>query len=142
MHTKIDSMCEQWWPPKQHLGKISEQCCTCCVTKDHWELSTCNRTQITCVSGKATTYITSRHFQAWLLWCRERVDWRVEWCSVAFSDESRFCLYVIDGLTRVRCRSAEHHLLECIRPRHRHPTSGLMVWGTISYNSRSYLVFL
>ena len=23
MHVKIDALCEQWWPPKQHLGKKS-----------------------------------------------------------------------------------------------------------------------
>ena len=45
---------------------------------------------------------TPRHRQAQLLWCRERVDWKVEWRSVVFSDENRFCLYVRDGNTRVQ----------------------------------------
>ena len=46
--------------------------------------------------------LTPRHRQVRLLWCRERVDWRLEWRSVVLSDESRFCLYATDGLIRVR----------------------------------------
>ena len=38
----------------------------------------------------ARVALIPRHRQARLLWCRERVDWRVEWRSVVFSDESRF----------------------------------------------------
>ena len=30
--------------------------------------------------------LTPWHHQARLLWCRERVDWRVEWHSVVFND--------------------------------------------------------
>ena len=40
--------------------------------------------------------LTQSHRQAQLLWCREKVDWRVEWRSVVFSDESRFCMRVMD----------------------------------------------
>ena len=39
---------------------------------------------------QARVALTPRYCQARLLWCRERVDWRVEWRSVVFSDESRF----------------------------------------------------
>ena len=73
--------------------------------------------------------LTPQHHQAWLLWCRERVDWRVEWRSVHFSDESNFCLYASDGRTRVWHRPGERHLAECIHPQHTGPTSGFMVWG-------------
>ena len=52
------------------------------------------------------------------------------------------CLYARSGCTRVRRRPGERHLPECIRPRHTGPTSGFMVWGAISYNSRSHMVFL
>ena len=39
-----------------------------------------------------------KYRQARLLWCRERVDWRVEWRSVVFNDESRLavCMRVMD----------------------------------------------
>ena len=81
--------------------------------------------------------LTPRHGQARQIWC-ETVHWRVEWRSVVFSDESRFCVYVS---TRVWRRPGERHLPEYIRPRHTGFTSGFMVWGP-SVNSRSYLVFL
>ena len=41
--------------------------------------------------------LTPRHREERLLWCRERVNWRVEWRSVVFSDESRVvCMRVMD----------------------------------------------
>ena len=83
-----------------------------------------------------------RHCQARLVWCHERVDWRVKWCTVVFNDESRFCLYASDGLIHVWHGPGEHHLLKYIRPWHTVPTSGFMVWGAISYNSWPHLVFL
>ena len=89
--------------------------------------------------------LTPQHHQARLLWSRKRVDWRVEWRSVIFSDESRFSLYSSDRRTCVRCRSSERserHLLKCICRRHTGSTSGFMVWRTINYNSQSHLVFL
>ena len=86
--------------------------------------------------------LTPWHRQARLLWCRYRVHWRVKWRSVVFIDESRFCLYESDGPTRVRRRPGERFLLDCISPLHTAPTSGFMVWGAISYNSWSHLVFL
>ena len=76
--------------------------------------------------------LTPRHRQARLHWCLERVDWRVGWRSVVFSEESRFCLYASDGRTRVRRGPGERHLPECISPRHKGLTSGFMVWGAIS----------
>ena len=36
----------------------------------------------------------------------------------------------------------ERHLPVCIRPPHAGTTSGFMVWGAISYNSQSHLLFL
>ena len=62
--------------------------------------------------------------------------------SVVFSDEGRFCLYASDGRIRVRRRLGERILPEYIRARHTGPTSGFMVWGAISYNLQSHLVFL
>ena len=82
--------------------------------------------------------LTPQHCQAWLLWCVERVDWRVEWLSVVFSDESIFCLYASDGRKCVWHRPGERHLLKCIRPWHTGPTSDLMVWGS-SVTTRSHI---
>ena len=80
--------------------------------------------------------LTPQHRETRLLWCRERVDWTVEWRSVIFSDENRFSLYASDERTRVQRKSGEKRLPEGIRPRHTGPTSGFMVWGATCYNSR------
>ena len=60
--------------------------------------------------------LTPRHRQARLLWCHERVDWRMEWRSVVVSDESSFvCVRVINvhvygvGLVSVIFRSVFAH---------------------------------
>ena len=97
--------------------------CTCCVTKDHWETPATAglRSRV----PLARLPLTPRHREA----RRERVDWRVEWRSVFFNDESRFCLYASDGRTRLRRRPGERHLPECIQPPHTGPISGLTVWG-------------
>ena len=86
--------------------------------------------------------LTPQHRRARLDWCRQRITWKMEWRAVVFGDESRFCLHASDGRLRVRRRPGERCLVECIRPRHTGPTPGLMVWGAISYNSRSPLVFV
>ena len=67
---------------------------------------------------------------------------KVDWHSVVFIHESRFCLNVSDGHTYVWHRPGACHLLECICPRHTGTTSGFKMWGAISYNSRSDLAFL
>ena len=86
--------------------------------------------------------LTPWYLQAWLLWCCERVDWRVEWFSVVFSDESRFCLSVSDGHTRVQQRPGEHRLLECIHPRYKALPQASWCGEAIRYNVWSDLEFL
>ena len=100
--------------------------------------SACRKTQI--IVSMARLRLTQRQRQAQLLWCRERVDWRVKCCSVVFSDGSGFYLYVSDGHIRAWRRPGERHLPECIHSRHTGPTSSFTVWEAISYNSRSHLV--
>ena len=112
----------------------------CCVTKD--PLNRLIAIGLRSHVPLTRLLLTPQHCLAQLLWRHERVNWRVEWRSVVFSDESRFCLYASDGHTRVCCRPSERHLPECIHSRHIGPTSGFIVWWAISYNSRSNLVFL
>ena len=69
-------------------------------------------------------------------------EWNGALLSSVLRVGSDFCLYASDGLTPVWRRPGEHHLPECIRPRHTDPTSGFMVWGANSYNSQSHLVIL
>ncbi|GBM19608.1 hypothetical protein AVEN_107286-1 [Araneus ventricosus] len=70
--------------------------------------------------------------------CQARAHWRMEWRSVVFSDESRFCL----GASAVRRRPGERLQPTCLRHRHTGPTPRVMVWGAISYDSRSTLVVI
>ena len=124
MHVKFNSLCEQQWAAQTASREGIFQ--SCCVTKNYWELSACSRTRITCASGQATTYTTTPPVTATLVSWKSRVS--VEWRSVVFSDERRFCLYASDGRTLVRRGPDERQLPECIHPRHTGPISGFMVF--------------
>ncbi|GBN61939.1 Transposable element Tc1 transposase, partial [Araneus ventricosus] len=75
-------------------------------------------------------------------WCQARAHWRTEWRSVVFSDESRFYLGASDDRVLVRRRPGERLQLTCLRPRHTGSTPRVMVWGAISYDSRSTLAVI
>ncbi|GFT14905.1 transposable element Tc1 transposase [Trichonephila clavipes] len=64
----------------------------------------------------------------------------MKWRFVVFSGQSRFCLGVSDGRLWVRRRPEEHLQPKFLRPRHTELTPGVIVWGAISYDSRSTLV--
>ncbi|GBL92756.1 hypothetical protein AVEN_119136-1 [Araneus ventricosus] len=66
----------------------------------------------------------------------------MEWRSVLFSDESRFCLGASDGRVLVRKRPGECLQPTCLQPRHTRPIPGVMVWESISNDSRSTLVVI
>lgn len=61
---------------------------------------------------------------------------------MVFSDESRFCLGMDDGRMRVRRRHGEHRNVQFSVERHVHRTVGVMVWGAITYGSRSHLALI
>ncbi|GBN75642.1 Transposable element Tc1 transposase [Araneus ventricosus] len=86
--------------------------------------------------------LTPHHCRLRREWCQAGADWRAEWRSVLFSDESRFCLGASDGRVMVRRRPGERLQPTCLRPRHTGPTPGVMVWEAISYGSRSTLVVI
>ena len=127
MHIKIDALCKQQWPPKQHPGKNSGYMLHLLTVR----LRLC--------LPLARLPLRPWHHQVRLL---VKVNWRMEWHFAVFSDENMFSLYASNGRTSVWHRLGECHFLDCIHPRHRGPTSGFMVWEAISYNSRSHLVFL
>lgn len=86
--------------------------------------------------------LTPRHRSDRLAWCRERLNWDYEWNTIVFSDESRFSLGMHDGRARVRRRRGERRDPQFFGERHVHHTVGIMVWGAITYGSRSPLVFI
>ena len=107
--------------------------CTCCVTKDYWEPSVCNRTQITCAFGQITTYTMTLPSTATLVSWKSLLDSGMVFCCLHWWDS--FCLYASDGRTGVWRRPGEHLLPECVCSWHKGPTSAFMMWWVISYNS-------
>ena len=69
-----------------------------------------NRLLAEALTSHVTLARLPQHCDAQRVWCRERVNWRVEWRSVVFSDENRFSLYASDGRTSVQRRFGERHL--------------------------------
>lgn len=83
----------------------------------------------------------SRHHKLLRLqWARDHRHWGAEWRNVVFSDESRFNVSYNDGRIRVRRYRGERNAEGCIVERHSGQTPGVMVWGAISYNTRSPLL--
>ncbi|UYV84230.1 Transposase [Cordylochernes scorpioides] len=75
-----------------------------------------------------------------LEWCRARSTWMTEWHRVVFSDESRFCLSSDNRRVRVWRRRGERSNPAAIVERPSVRQRGIMVWGTIAYDSRSPLL--
>ena len=85
--------------------------------------------------------LTPQYRQARLRWCCESVDWRVEWRSVVFSDESRFCVYASMDVHVYGVDLASVIFWSVLA--HDTPAPTEDSWcGAISYFSRSHLVFL
>ncbi|GBN37285.1 hypothetical protein AVEN_160868-1 [Araneus ventricosus] len=58
--------------------------------------------------------LTKRHRQLRLQWAREHRDWTMdEWKRVAWSDEARFLIHLVDGRVRVRRLPGEKLLPSC-----------------------------
>ena len=122
MH-KIDTLCEQRWPlTVNKSGHMLHLLChqgpmgTSCLQQD---------SDYVCFwPGYHLHHDTVKHGYSGVV----RVDWRVDWRSVVFSDERRFYMYARDRRTRLRRSPGELHFPECIRPQHTGLTSGFRVW--------------
>lgn len=78
-----------------------------------------------------------------LNWCKERIDMTVDdWMKIAFSDESRFTLDFNDGRLLVRRLTGLRFQDNMIGQHDRYGRGSTMVWGAISFNSRSQLVVI
>ncbi|GFR91380.1 transposable element Tcb1 transposase [Elysia marginata] len=86
--------------------------------------------------------LTQRHRHQRTLWAQEHGAWdRIQWRSVVFSVESRFCTDHADGRVRVWRRSGGRYQAHCVREHDRWGGAYLMMWGAISYNDRIGPVF-
>lgn len=87
--------------------------------------------------------MTPAHRRLRLEWCRARRDWTAtEWNQVVFSDESRFNLGSDDNRLRVWRPRGERLNPPFALQRHTAPTPGVMVWGAITYDTRSPLILI
>ncbi|GFS52926.1 transposable element Tcb1 transposase [Trichonephila clavipes] len=87
--------------------------------------------------------LTPEHRQLRLQWCQARSMWNVtDWKNVVFSDESRFVLGTDDNRERVWRRPGKQYNSPHTVLRHTARTAGVIVLGTIAYDSRSILIVM
>lgn len=87
--------------------------------------------------------LTAEHREKRLRFAREHLDWTPEqWDSVLFTDESRMCLFANDRRTRVYRRSGERFAQCCITETVSFGGGSCMMWGGISYQAKTELVFI
>ncbi|GFT38931.1 transposable element Tcb1 transposase [Trichonephila clavipes] len=85
--------------------------------------------------------LTPEHRQLRLQWCQARSMWNAtDWQKVVFSDESQFVLGTEDNRVQVWRRRGERYSSPHTVLRHTARTAGVIVWGTIAYDSRSTLI--
>ncbi len=85
--------------------------------------------------------LTRRHRDVRREWTTERARWtRLQWNSVMFSDESRFCLRRADGRERVYRRRGERYADACVRQVDLFGGGSVMAWGGITFGSRTELL--
>ncbi|GFW42351.1 transposable element Tcb1 transposase [Trichonephila clavipes] len=83
------------------------------------------------------------HRQLRLQWCQASLMWNAtDWQKVVFSDESRFVSGTDDNRVRVWRRPGERYNSPHTVLRHTTRRAGVMVWGTIAYDSRSTLIVM
>ncbi len=86
--------------------------------------------------------LSSRHRRLRKIFADKTRTWRQEWTQVLFSDESRFSLHSSDRRIPVYRKKNERYMASNVRQYNRFQGKSLMVWGGISKNWRTPLVFL
>ncbi|GFV41748.1 transposable element Tcb2 transposase [Trichonephila clavipes] len=89
---------------------------------------------------KETIPLTANHRWLRLQWAHEHRAWQTDWHQVVFSDESRFNLWNHNGRIRVRRSAGELCLPDYVIERYSGLTSGVKVWGAISYHGLTNLL--
>ena len=127
--------------PNSIQGRNLDTCCTCCVTKDHWELSACSRTQdYVCLwPGYHLHHDTAKHGYSGVV-KQSTGEWNGTLLSSVMGISS-VCMQVINvhmygiDLVSITFWSAFTRDTQA-------PPQDFMVQEAISYNSRLHLVFL
>ena len=87
--------------------------------------------------------LTPAHCRARLQWCMARSTWNdADWGRIVFSDESRFVMYPDDQRRRVWRHPGQRTVPAFTVARPTGPQHGIMVWGAISFDSRTPLVVI
>ena len=85
--------------------------------------------------------LTQYHRRMRLIFTNLTSPWTSEWTQILFSDECRFCLNTSDRRQQVYRGMGERYSRNCITTADRFPSHSVMVWGGISRNYRTSLVF-
>ncbi|GFV76215.1 transposable element Tc1 transposase [Trichonephila clavipes] len=99
---------------------------------------------------KEAAYRPLCHLSLRLAQCRVRLQWglarsgrnHADWECIIFSDESRFQLCPDDHRRRVWRRPGQRAHLAFTITRHTGPQLEVIVWGTISFDSRTSLLVI
>ena len=84
--------------------------------------------------------LTVRHKRECAQWARQQSQRKIRfWHRKIWSDESRFCLYHIDGRIRVWRRHGKDYNQNCVQPRAQALGGSVMVWGMMSYEHKTPL---
>ena len=87
--------------------------------------------------------LSQTHRQARLAWTRQHRRWtNQQWATVHFTDESRFLLDMLDRRRRVWRRRGERYANCAIVVHDRYGGGSPVVWGGISFRSRTELLVL
>lgn len=87
--------------------------------------------------------LTAEHRRRRLRWSNTVRRWqRRDWQRVVFTDESRFCLFTVDGRQRVYRRRGERTAACCVRHVVPYGGGGVMVWGGICGDQTTPLVVI
>ena len=85
-------------------------------------------------------YLSDAAKEKRLDWCRARAHWgEAEWTQVVWTDEAAMH-FGGPHQTRVTRLPGEEHETNCLQPKFAH-LEHCMIWGAISHNSKSDLVF-
>jgi len=88
-------------------------------------------------------FLSERHTKARLEFALAHKEWTTEdWKRVVWTDESTFEIGKYSRQPRVLRAVGEKYIKECLAPTFKSGRTSLMIWGAISYNKKSEIVFM